>query len=416
MRFRPLRTAAVLVAVGSLITGVGGAAASAAGGPGAKASGPPVVFGFVNLENSPLGSFPGLTAGLKAGVQYVNNDVGGLHGRPIDLRTCFVTGSPGSSIGCATQLLSQKPVAVFSGTDFFWVAALSAYTQAGVPILGGIATSYPEYQDTDAVRFYGGGLSGFPGLARYAGQVLHAKKVSVIYYPNLPGGSLILDNDIKPVLQKYGVTTVVGIPGNPASSDMTTPLAAANQNNPDAIIAIALPNQCVSAIQVHKTQAIQAKLMLVADCSDPTTLGTVGAAADGAFFGYQGLAAVSPSAQKDPDVKTFLKAMKKYSPNTLLDETAQNGFEEVWDTWQVLNAAPASTLDSPSAVLAAFKAVKNQHNFMGHPYTCDGNQVPGAPSVCDANSRIYMVKNGKLVDVLKTWENGSKDVTVPSGT
>jgi ABC-type branched-subunit amino acid transport system substrate-binding protein len=211
------------------------------------------------------------------------------------------------------------------------------------------------------------------------------------------------------------VTTITPIAGNPASSDMSTSLAAANQNNPDAIIAIALPNQCPSAIQVHQTQAIQAKLMLVADCSDPKTLSTVGSAANGVIFGYQELAAPSPDSKGNPDIQTFLKAMKKYQPSSLLDETAQNGFTQVWDTWQVLNAAPASTLNSSASVLAAFKATKNAHNFMAHPYTCDGNQVPGAPAVCDANSRIYVVQNGQLKDVLHNWENGSPFVTAPTG-
>jgi branched-chain amino acid transport system substrate-binding protein len=325
-----------------------------------------------------------------------------------------VSGSPSSSTGCATQLLSASPLAVFDGADFFWSASLSAYDQAGVPILGGIAVSAPEFADTNSVRFYGGALSGLPGLAQYAGQTLHAKKVSVIYYPALPGGTVPYANYIKPVLQHFGVTDVTAVAGNPASSDMSTALAAANQNNPDAIIAIALPNQCPSAIQVHQQQAIQAKLMLVADCSDPHTLGTVGSAANGVIFGYQELAAPSPDSKSNPDIQAFQKAMKKYAPNALLDETAQNGFTQAWDAWQVLNAAPESALNSGSALIAAFKATKNEHNFMGHQYTCNGTQVPGAPAVCDAHSRIYIVENGQLKDVLHNWVNGSPFVTAPA--
>jgi branched-chain amino acid transport system substrate-binding protein len=190
MTFRPLRTVAALVAVGSLIAGLGGAAAATgtSGASGAKATGPPLNFGFVNIENSPLGSFPYLDAGLTAGVDYVNS-LGGIHGRPISINKCIVSGSPSSSTGCATQLLSASPLAVFDGADFFWFASLSAYDKAGVPILGGIAVSAPEFADTNSVRFYGGALSGFPGLAKYAGEVLHAKKVSVIYYPALPAAA-----------------------------------------------------------------------------------------------------------------------------------------------------------------------------------------------------------------------------------
>jgi branched-chain amino acid transport system substrate-binding protein len=401
-----------VLAVVSLSAGLGGVAGgTSAGNP--KASGPPLTFGFVNLENSPVGSFPSLSAGVRAGVEYVNNELGGIHGRPIDLRTCTVTGSPGSSIGCATQLLSQNPLAVFNGIDFFWFASLSAYSQAGIPVVGGIPTSQPQYQDANSAFFYGGGLAGFTGLAKYAGQVLHAKTVALLYDPSVPGNSLYLTNYVGPVLKKYGVRDVYVTPAPAASSDMTTPLAAANQRNPDAIIAFAVPTQCLSAIKAHQSLAISGKLMLAADCSDPKTLATVGSAANGVIFGYQQLASNGPTANSDPEIRTYLQAMKKYAPNALLDETATNGFTEIYDTWQVLNSAPASALDTPRALFGALKATKNAHNFMGHPFSCSVQQVPGASALCDANSRIYIVKNGKLADELNTWVNGSKDVIAP---
>jgi branched-chain amino acid transport system substrate-binding protein len=412
MRRRGWVAGAALAAVVALTVGVAGVA-SAGSGETPKASGAPINFGFVNLENSPVGSFPSLTAGVQAGVEYVNNELGGIHGRPIQPRTCTVSGSAASSIGCATQLLSQNPLAVFNGIDFFWFASLSAYSQAGMPVLGGIPTSQPQYQATNSAFFYGGGIAGYTGLAKYAGQVLHAKTVALLYDSTVPGNSLYLTNYVGPVLKKYGVHDVYVTPAPAASSDMTTPLAAANQRNPDAMIAFSVPTQCLSAIRAHQSLAIHAKLMLAADCSDPKTLATVGSAANGVIFGYQQLASNSPSVSANPEVQTYLKAMKKYAPNALLDETATNGFTEIWDAWEVLNSAPPSALGSPQALFAAFKAAKNTHNFMGHPFTCDGLQVPGAPAVCDAHSRIYVVKDGKLVDALNTWENGSNDVLAP---
>ena len=58
-----------------------------------SATGAPVVVGFVNQENAPAGSFPELRLGAQAALRYVNEELGGAGGRPIQLATCATAGS-----------------------------------------------------------------------------------------------------------------------------------------------------------------------------------------------------------------------------------------------------------------------------------------------------------------------------------
>jgi branched-chain amino acid transport system substrate-binding protein len=404
-------TLGVVLAVGALVWTVTGAAGASAAGK--KATGKPVEFGLYNLEDSPFGSFTEFRLGMEAAIKYLNAERDGLHGRPIDLNACAVHGSPETTLSCATKLISAKPAAIFGGFDFFSTSAIPTYEQSGIPVLGGTAIFVEEQRMKTAVRFTGWVLSEHPAEAKYIAKNLKAKTVAVVAFPDLPGGRVAFENDIKPVLEKYGVKKAVLIPGNLAATDVTPAMAAANEINPDAIIYISIPTQCVSAMQAHQSLGIKAKLFLTDTCDSPEILARAGAAAEGVYFGHQGYAANSNDANQE-DVKLFRKVMRKYGdPKTPITGVTQDGFRQVMNVWEVLNAAPATTLDSGEAILAAFQATKNQHNFMAHQYSCSIEQVKDSPAVCDAHALLYVVKNGKLVRVHKGFLDGYQDIIPP---
>jgi branched-chain amino acid transport system substrate-binding protein len=403
MRSRAVRLGTVVIAVCALLgasTAAGGASA-----PAKKASGEPVVFGMYNLEDSPLGSFTEMRLGSEAAMKYVNAELNGFHGRPGKLETCITKGSPETSTQCANQLLEKSPLAIIGGVDFLSLTALPIYEQANMPILGGAAITPPEQTSPVAVRFTGWPRAALPVQALYAAKNLRAKKVAIVF-PEFPPARTAVEQYVKPVLQANGVTDITEATGSQTQSDWTPTFSAAQNSDPDAILSVSDPTQCLAMMQARQSLAIEAPLLMVADCSDSATLKNAGAAAEGVYFVYQSL----PPTSSNKDVKTFLKAMKKYAPKgTPITEVTSLGFAQVMNIRAVLNAAPESILSDSSAVLSAFKATKDQPNFGAHPYTCDGQQVPGAVAVCDASARVIQVKNGKIVDVGKKWFNGAED-------
>ena len=78
------------------------------GGTAGKATGTPINIGYVNQESgSP--SYPENTQGADLAVKYINNDLGGIKGHPINLVKCFVsTEEDGQK--CGTQMLNDPSI------------------------------------------------------------------------------------------------------------------------------------------------------------------------------------------------------------------------------------------------------------------------------------------------------------------
>jgi len=94
----------------------GGARVAKAQQKGPVPTGSPLVLGFVTQEDSPTGSFPETRRAAQAAVGYVNEDLGGVEGRPLQLRTCRTDGSPEASQACARQLLAARPLTIIGGS------------------------------------------------------------------------------------------------------------------------------------------------------------------------------------------------------------------------------------------------------------------------------------------------------------
>jgi branched-chain amino acid transport system substrate-binding protein len=160
------------------------AACSSSGHPAATSSkpqGPAILLGMAVQENSPAGSMAEMRIAAQAAVDYVNNELGGIHGRPLELATCATMVTAESNIACAHQLVDRKPIAILGGGDFLGASALSVYQQAGLPIIGGAAFSEPELSYPNSVRFQGFSVAALPSAAAYMADDLHAHRVAIVY-------------------------------------------------------------------------------------------------------------------------------------------------------------------------------------------------------------------------------------------
>src|SRR5215204_2196604 len=62
----------------------------------------PITVGYINQEGG-VPSFPEATAGIEAAVEYVNGELGGVEGHPVELATCMVQAEEDGQ-RCATQM------------------------------------------------------------------------------------------------------------------------------------------------------------------------------------------------------------------------------------------------------------------------------------------------------------------------
>ena len=109
------------------------APASALGTATASASAKPLSIFFFDEEGaSAAASSPESYQAAEAAVDYVNDNLGGVKGRPLKLIHCESLGTPDSVINCANQAVDDKPDVVIKGVDVAGGSAVPIVTGAGI--------------------------------------------------------------------------------------------------------------------------------------------------------------------------------------------------------------------------------------------------------------------------------------------
>lgn len=391
----------VTLAVSACGSGAGADRASADTAPKNKATGAPLPIGFINQENTPAGSFPEVREAAEAAVNYINDDLGGVNGRPLELVSCVTDASPASGANCARQLVDQKVPLVSGGEDFATSGSIPVLEKAKVPYVGGIPILPPELSSDASWQFTGGSVGAFPAQAVYIAKELKAEKVGIIYTAN-PAGEAAATKFGKDILNKLGVQDVTLVGAAADAADFTGPVAQVTKGNPDAVMVLFAAQGCSRIMAAKQSIGVTAKMFYPGSCADESVIKGGGAGAAGAYFNSEPLLFTSD----EPEVKTWRDQMTRYSPKTTLSAYSQAGFQTVMNIQATLKKISGEI--TPEAVVQTLASAKDEPNFMAHPYTCDRQQVQGAPAVCNATNRIIQYDGGKFVDVLGEWVDGTE--------
>ena len=397
-RYRRALLAAAVLAGLSLVACGGG---DGEGG----GSGPPVVLGFINQEGAPAGSFPEARRGAEAAVRHVNEDLGGVKGRRLRLEVCTTRGTPESSQTCASELASQRPVAVLGGVDLGAGASVPVLARAGIPYVGGSPALGGELTSEDAFMLAGGTVTDLLGQARYALQTLGARRVAALYV-DLPGALSRVVEAAPLVLRSLGATDVKLVAERADAADFVPALRGAVEGRPDVLFVIFPAQSCARIMSARQALGIRANTFYPGVCASRAVIEAAGAAADGAWFASSYLPFDDPS----PEVAVWRERTDDDSA------LSQAGFATVMNVHRLLaEAADAGTEPSAQELRTRLKATRDHPGYMAHSYTCDGAQVPFLPSVCNPHVRILRHSGSGLTDVGGDWVNGATIIGGPGG-
>ncbi|MYQ33901.1 ABC transporter substrate-binding protein [Streptomyces sp. SID4956] len=377
-------------------TGESGAAADTVALPTKKATGDPVVVGYINNDSSPLGSYVEVTEAVKAAVEYINNNRGGIGGRPIELAVCSPNGSAASSANCVAELLQKKPAAVIGGLDLGSDGSLPALAKAKVPYLSSFGIGGAEYASPNSYSFFGGSIGAMSGGAAYAADELGTKKAAVLFNET-PQARLVAKTYVEKVLNEHGVKDVSLVAYGANETDMAGPLSQALKGGTDTVIGIMQGSGCTSVMQAKQSLGSDAKFMFPGSCADPKVLKAGGAGAEGVYFP---LVQLAPDAEDD-EVAEFRAAMAKYAPKAQVSSFAQGAFATAVTLSTIM--AKASDPTSPSAVTEALSETHGQSSFTGPDVTCDRKQIDGLPALCTDEVRMVQNEGGKHKDLTGRW-------------
>lgn len=355
------------------------------------ATGTPIKIGTINQDTGAAGAFPELTVADRVAFDFINTELGGLEGHPLELVTCDTAFDPNKSLACAQKMVDEEVIAVVGGIDI-WGDGIKVLEDNGIPYVGGIPVSFNAARSPVSFQFSGGIWGAVLGEAYYAVETLGAERVAIIHAEFGP----ITDAAAygKRYLDSQGVDlTIITVP--PIGADMVSAMNQAADSDPDAIIALTADSGCVPTMQTAAQLELRAVLMLTGACAAPKILDSAGdAAVDGRIFNLE-----AELDRSMPDNALYQAIGRKYGPkyDYEIQGAGTVSFRAVMNLYVVLRAIGADA--TPATIIDAFRSTRDHPSFFGHPFTCDGRQLEGLPALCAPQQTLGRIDKGAVTQV-----------------
>lgn len=354
---------------------------------GVAATGEPIVIGFMNNEGGAF-SVPELRVGNEVATDYVNDHLGGVNGRPIEVERCATDGTPESAIDCVNQFIERGVVAVLEGTDLGADAGLPLLKDAGIPMLGHVQFGAGRMFDANAYYFGAAAIAyGVAALRYYADE---GAETIAWFLPDEPTSHAFTDGFLLPAAEAIGVeySTVYYDPANPNWAVLA---ATAVSEQPDASGSVAATDaQCAEMVSALKDAGYQGRIFaascfnLVRDVGDKA----IGVDTDADHWITSDIES-APSAKQD-ELRQYVDVMEAAGHGDLVHGNALMSFADVLTLRDVLSTIEGD-IDGAS-VSGALMATKGLDSFVGPSITCDHTVMPGN-SACHAGLLFFQVQD-----------------------
>jgi branched-chain amino acid transport system substrate-binding protein len=391
---RPWRRATPFLAVAAIALVVAGCGSSGNGHPaatatsassatsaaasdivGAKkpATGDPVSIGFVYDGVTDAQDLSGELTGAKASVQYINEYLGGIGGRPIKLDVCSTNQTPSGAANCVTQFVTDKVLAVANADSGQQGSMLPQLATAGIPVF--VAASIdPKTLSTPSIFVMENGIAyGLAGPAKLAQRAHYSTAAIVVNDVPAAAGAV---RATAPLF--YGKAKVkadvVAIPS--ATADMTPQIEAELSHKPGQFAIIGVASFCASAIQAIKSVGFTGDIVVIPSCTDSTVSKTAGS-----LKGVKIITATSND-PKGAEFKLYSAVIARYAPGADLSDAVASGYQAMVGFGRALAGLTGDV--TSASIRAALKTMKATPIPLadGITFKCDGKQVPIAPNIC----------------------------------
>jgi branched-chain amino acid transport system substrate-binding protein len=344
----------------------------------------PVTVGFVNQQGGAQVIGQHATDGAEMAIKYINAQLGGVDGHPIQLDTCFIASAEEEGTGCAQKFLANKNVHVIAmGAAVIGVQSFYSTLGGAIPVVGGVAALGIDGAQKNTAVLFGDATSVLGPMGTYGKDVLHAK-TAVILYPDTASatpGALATEAGLKAA----GISVKMG-PYPETTTDLTGVLASTGAASADMVIpAVAAPD-CVNIEKALTQQGITDPKKIIAA---PLCLnGQVAAGLGGDFPKWTYLIASSLFGDTtDPGMIEYMKLAQTYStPANAPDPWNIVDFGQMMTIDKVLNQVGYANL-TPAAILSAVKAFKGPQALGAPQLECGYD--PSAPGVCNNRSQFF---------------------------
>ena len=346
---------------------------------------PPVRIGLMNQENDPIGSFPEIRLGIEGAVDYINAELGGIGGHPVELVTCIQNSVPAAQ-ECAQDLATSDLVSVINGVNI-WTVAFDFYgTMGDTPVIGGLPLFAADYNQPNARYFNGGSVQVYSAAARFVAEDLGVSKVAVLVNQN-PAATAALDSGLVPIFAEYGIeweAIDVPIP----LTDAIPPVSQAASADADIVMLLAAGNECVPVIRAANQLGLSPDQMFYsATCDTEDIYAEVGELMVGSYIHKGGFTIREPWAP-DEVLEVFderLGLLDFYAPEAPDASFTGLGWVTMTDIHDLYEEIGYENLSDPSNIINTMDDGQTRGAVGSFGWACLYGDI-GLQSLCQGNA------------------------------
>jgi branched-chain amino acid transport system substrate-binding protein len=397
--------------------------------PVGEATGEPIKVGYQNPEGDPNGSFPEASAGAMAAAAFINAELGGLGGRPIELDVCTMAIAPDESQRCANELAADGVEIAVHSINFFG-NHYPIYQGSNIPSVVGSPVTIADFTTPGVFSIGGGCLAQHTGLVQFATdeitelEGIEVDRVAVPWADTPPGVVCYYDLEAKPLDVLNGSVPGdaeragsmpdlehIGVPILPGQADVTAQATEVLDFEPDVIIFSAQGADCwtfVDALGRLGWTPDDIPLVLSGACVDFTAMEQAGELAEGVYFIGAGGSIISDPATLEPGSKGAVEAELYQTKaieygmteDDLFKGFGTNGWSTMMNLWlQAKKVADSGAEVNAETISEAFASTANEPAFGSTPISCSDAPEPYISS-CNTVVSIDQWDGDALVNVI----------------
>jgi branched-chain amino acid transport system substrate-binding protein len=407
-RWRVLVGGALLAALVGTACSSSGSSGSSAGststsapneallGPINRATGAPLKIGFIDPGTTATSDSHNEIAMAKATVQYVNEHLGGVAGRPIALVLCGDNTTPSGSTDCANQMLAAKVPVVLEAEPAQPAPILQLLAPAKVPFMTWAGADATLLTSPDA--FVMGNPLTLLAAPVKVGQTNGTKKIAMVYV-NVPAAAQ-LPILAKPMYKKFGIdllTSAVPL----GAPDVTPQIQAEISSGADEFLVIGDDSLCINSLKALKTLGFKGTVFSNDNCLKTSVAKALPGGFDGLIH-----PSVAATTDADPEVKLYHAVAAKYAPGVPADDgTAPQQYTVIIGFVRAMkDLKPGDTTAAGITTALLTMSPQPMPLLGGQTFQCDRKKSPLTPAVCSNGSALEFLDAHGNVTKLEAFD------------
>jgi len=361
----------------------------------------PVTIGWVNEQGGPPSqTFPQATLAAQATVKFINSALGGVHGHPVQLSTCFVAAVEAQGTTCGDQMVNTKGVEVIAeGIDAVGNASMYGVVNGAISTLVGVSADPADDTGKNVFELEGSGASATVAFGPFLRSQYPNDKTIAIAYQNLPG-AVPISQAIQKSAQSSGFTVTM-IPYSSTATDLiaqATQMEQAQITVPDCgFVDCPLMAKAMSEIGAKKPAL-----------SVPLWTDLPGQAYPGSDLPkwIAGEATANLASTQDPGVAAYFKTIEQYglSQANAINPFSGVAFGNLLLAVKVMDQIPFSSL-TPSAISAKLHTYTGAMPLGPTTINCTGSLYPADKNSCSDYDQFYEYEGQGQWKLLEGWTN-----------